>query len=391
MTSVISADSRVNAACASTRVCAEGAGPGLFMKRPITLKRNPTAFTNLSKGNDTMAFTASENIVLERIQKGIPCSPEPFAEIAVLSGLAEDEVINTINSLREKKIIRNISAIFDGKALGYTMSLVAFQVSPEAADHAAEIINSHPGVSHNYLRSHRYNIWFTLAEESPEDFSRTVETLARKCGAADYLVMRNEHLLKIGVFLDTGGSAGSYDSSDYVPGETGAVVKLSDDEIEAVRLLQNDLPAVKRPFEQIIRAAGSSVSVGSLMDHFRSFLERGIIRRYAAVLRHVNAGYTANSMTAWKPDGEYKIEPFRQCVNVSHLYYRTVYPGRWEHPLFAMVHAKSSDELAALLADLSRKSGISDYLSLESLKEFKKKRVTYFSESFKEWKRLNYD
>lgn len=338
-----------------------------------------------------MDFSASENLVLDRIQKGIPCVPAPYAEIAGTAGLTEDEVIRTVNSLREKKVIRNISAIFDAKVLGYSMSLIAFQVKPEMVEHAAEIINSHPGVSHNYLRHHKYNIWFTLAEESPEDFTKSTETLARKCHAGDYLVMRNERILKIGVFLDTGNSESSYDSSDYIPAEIKEAVKLSQEEIEAVRLLQKDLPAVKRPFAEILKASGSSMSEESLLEHFRSFLDRGIMRRYAAVLRHRNAGFTVNSMTAWKTDGDYYIEPFTESRFVSHLYFRTVYPGRWEYPLFAMIHARSEDELDAIINGLSERSGIKDYLSLISLREFKKKRVTYFSESFKEWKRLNYD
>ncbi|HPS56576.1 MAG TPA: Lrp/AsnC family transcriptional regulator [Spirochaetota bacterium] len=338
-----------------------------------------------------MDFTASEKLVLEKIQKGVPCSPEPYGEIAKSAGLHEDEVIQTVISLREKKVIRNISAIFDGKVLGYSMSLIAFQVKPENIEHAAEIINSHPGVSHNYLRHHKYNIWFTLAEESPEDFTRSAETLACKCHAEDFLVMRNERLLKIGVFLDTGNSGGSYDSSDYIPGESKGIVLLSAEEIEAVRLLQRDLPAVKRPFAEILKTAGSSMTEESLLKHSRSFLERGIMRRYAAVLRHRNAGYTVNSMTAWRPEADYNMEPFSESRFVSHLYFRTVYPGRWEYPLFAMIHARSEDELDSIIQELSAKSGIKDFISLLSLREFKKKRVTYFSESFKEWKRLNYD
>ncbi len=338
-----------------------------------------------------MDFTAAENLLLQKLQKGIECSSEPYAELAGSTGLSEDEVIDTIKSLREKKVIRNISAIFDAKVLGYTMSLVAFQVKPEMVDHAAEIINSHPGVSHNYLRHHKYDIWFTLAEESPEDFSKSVETLARRCHSDDFLVMRNERLLKIGVFLDTGNSADSYDSSDYMPGESKGPLQLSTDEIEAVRLLQMDLPAVKRPFAEIINSAGSSISEKDLLKHLNSFLERGIIRRYAAVLRHRNAGFSVNSMTAWKPSGDFNIEPFSENRFVSHLYFRTIFPGRWEYPLFAMIHARSDDELNSIINELSQKSGIKDYISLVTLREFKKKRVTYFSKTFKEWKRSNYD
>jgi len=110
------------------------------------------------------------------------------------------------------------------------------------------------------------------------------------------------------------------------------------------------------------------------------------MRRYAAVLKHRSAGYTANAMTAWKAEDRTDLNIFMKEKAISHLYFRTLYPGRWEHPLFAMVHAKSDDELKNLIDGLSEKSGIKDYLVLYSLKEYKKKRVRYFSEEFKEWK-----
>ena len=123
-------------------------------------------------------FSRSETLVLNRVQKGIPCSREPYKVMGGELGLSEDEVIGTVGSLREKKVIRNISGIFNGRDLGYYLSLVAFCVPENKIEMAAEIISSHPGVSHNYLRSHKYNIWFTLAEESEQDFYKTVSVLA---------------------------------------------------------------------------------------------------------------------------------------------------------------------------------------------------------------------
>jgi hypothetical protein len=65
-------------------------------------------------------------------------------------------------------------------------------------------------------------------------------------------------------------------------------------------------------------------------------------------------------------------------------------PGRWEHPLFAMIHARSDGELDGIIAALEERSGLRDYLVLKSLREFKKKRVTYFSPAFDEWKKENF-
>ena len=80
---------------------------------------------------------------------------------------------------------------------------------------------------------------------------------------------------------------------------------------------------------------------------------------------------------------------FLSNKSISHLYRRTEHPGRWEHPLFAMIHARSDGELDGIIAALEERSGLSDYLVLKSLREFKKKRVTYFSPAFDEWKKEN--
>jgi DNA-binding Lrp family transcriptional regulator len=120
---------------------------------------------------------------------------------------------------------------------------------------------------------------------------------------------------------------------------------------------------------------------------------KGIMRRYAAVLKHYNAGYGANAMTAWRIGAgrtEDEVVPvFLSNKSISHLYRRTEHPGRWEHPLFAMIHARSDAELDGIIAALEAKSGLDDYLVLKSLREFKKKRVTYFSPAFDAWKKEN--
>lgn len=338
-----------------------------------------------------MDFSREETLVLNRVQIGIPCASEPFHVIAEEIGLSEEEVIEIITRLKKNNIIRNISGIFNGKKLGYYLSLVAFEIPGERTDAAAEIISSHPGVSHNYLRNHRYNIWFTLAEENEDDFNRTVDILAAKAGAADYLVLKNEQLLKIGVFLNVSDNEDTNDLTAPLSPEYASYLELDDTAKDAVLLLQQDLPVERVPFKKVAAKGKFINSEDQVLSYYLAFLESGIMRRYAAVLKHRSAGYTANAMTAWKSDDMTNMDIFINEKSISHLYLRTVYPGRWEHPLFAMIHAKSKHELEGIIKGLSEKSGITDYLALESLKEFKKKRVTYFSEEFKEWKRLNYD
>ncbi|MCL2154819.1 MAG: hypothetical protein FWH53_04060 [Leptospirales bacterium] len=332
-------------------------------------------------------FTDKEALVLNRVQKGIPCVSNPFLEIGKDIGLTEDEVLDTLIHLKENGVIRNISGIFDGEKLGYYLNLVAFEIQKDKIEEAAAIINSHPGVSHNYLRDHKYNIWFTLAEENQESFNRTVSTLALKTSASDFLVLRNEKLLKIGVYLNIG------DRDDFDNAATRTETDLNLDSFdeagrEAVLLLQNDLPIEKNPFKKILENGKILRDEELLLSYFSQFIAAGIMRRYAAVLRHRSAGYRANAMTAWKPDDLSDIDFFKESKSISHLYFRTIHPGRWEHPLFAMIHAKSDEELKSIIDELSDKSGIKDFLVLSSIKELKKKRVKYFSKEFNDWKSL---
>ena len=196
-----------------------------------------------------MEFSRNESFILNRLQKGIPCSNEPFIEIAADTGLTEQEVLDTISRLKKNNVIRNISGIFNGEKLGYYLSLVAFEVPAENAESAGAVISSHPGVSHNYLRNHKYNIWFTLAEENQEEFNKTVSILASKTEANDFLVLRNEKLLKIGVFLDMTGTDANGDFPGSVHPESTVPVKLDDTTKEAVSMLQEDLPLVQDPFK----------------------------------------------------------------------------------------------------------------------------------------------
>ena len=256
-----------------------------------------------------MKFTSEESAILDLLQKGLPPVEEPYRFIAEKLSLDEEKIISLISGLREKRIIRNISGIFEGKMLGYTLSLVAFQVNDENIERAAEIINSHPGVSHNYLRKNKYNIWFTLAEESEESFTRSVESLYRKSGALDYLVLKNERLYKLGVILKTGDN--DSEEAEYKSGsQIINKVEVNDKLKISISLLQKDLPAERSPFKKIIEESGYTASVIELMNDFKFLLSNGIMRRYAAVLRHREAGFWSNAMTAWKSDSNFDPEFF---------------------------------------------------------------------------------
>ena len=145
--------------------------------------------------------------ILLRVQKNFPLSIKPFEAIAKELNMEEDEVISIIQQQKDEKIIRQTSAIFDTKSLGYKSSLVAFEIDEDKIDAAVEIINAHPGVSHNYERNHKFNIWFTMAV-SPDTklgLDKTIAILAKATKANNFIMLPTLKLFKISVKLDTTG------------------------------------------------------------------------------------------------------------------------------------------------------------------------------------------
>lgn len=105
---------------------------------------------------------AVDKAILMILQKGIPFDSRPYFAIGQTVGLTEQEVIERIKRMKEEQIIRRMSGFFNSRNLGYTSVLCAVSVAEKNIAQAAELINSYAGVTHNYVRDHQYNLWFTL-------------------------------------------------------------------------------------------------------------------------------------------------------------------------------------------------------------------------------------
>jgi DNA-binding Lrp family transcriptional regulator len=318
--------------------------------------------------------------LVDVIQRDFPLTSRPFDALGERLGIAADEIIERIARLKSAGIIRQISAIFDSSALGYNGALVAFRVDPGALDAVAADVSGHSGVSHCYARDAVYNLWFTMTLPPERDLHSEVEALARRSEVLASLVLPALRVFKIGVFLPMSDEAvgrGSPVRSRTV----SSVSALSCTERAAVRALQGDLPLVDRPFDALGRAEG--LTERQVLDYARRFLDTGAMRRFAAVLRHTSAGYRSNAMVCWQVPSE-RVEQigflFASDPAVSHCYERLTFPD-WPYPLYTMIHARTGEQLLSAIQGLERASGVSDYLVLRSLREYKKSRVSYFKES----------
>ena len=335
-------------------------------------------------------FTEAEKKILNEIQKDLGIVERPFQKLGETVGLSEEEAIATVKKLKADKVIRQISAIFDTRSLGYESSLVAAKVKKEKLQQAADVMNTHPGVSHNYARNHAYNLWYTVAvpPNSRLGLAKTVELFHQLSGAEQTRLMPTLKLYKIGVAFDVAGEnkpesktgPAPYKEEDRTPDD-----KLNQKEMDFVRELQEDLPIVASPFAPIAKKLG--LSLKEMVAMGQNLQKRGKLRRISAVLHHRRAGFTANAMGVWVvPESRFdELGPVMGNYRaVSHCYRRPTYPD-WPYTIFTMVHGKSAADCETVLKTISKDTGIADYLALYSIKEFKKTRVRYFTPETYAW------
>lgn len=339
---------------------------------------------------------AIDAALLGVLQENIPFVERPFAELGKRCGISENETLARVKSLKQEKIIRQISAIFDTRSLGYASSLVAAKIAPENLDAAVAVINSHPGVSHNYLRNHDYNLWYTIAVPplSQLGLEGTVNHLHKLSGAESTRLLPTIRLFKIGVRFDVEGFAKPHDQStpSYTEESRSEIRPLTTLEMEFVRRMQCDIALVPEPFSAVADELGLLFEEAAAIHN--EFLTSGRMRRFAAVLHHRKAGFGANAMGVWAgpqddPEALQKIgETMAGFSAVSHAYQRPSYPD-WPYNLFTMVHGKSEEECEQTLAAIAEATGITDRHALYSTKEFKKVRVRYFTNEEMKWEAEN--
>lgn len=322
--------------------------------------------------------------ILSRIQKKFPLVARPFEVIADELGMSEDEVLAILQEQKKANVIRQTSAIFDTKRLGYISSLVAFKIAPQKISDAVKIINSHPGISHNYERNHDFNIWFTLAVAPNSKFGlqKTVELLAKLTQADDFIILPTLKLFKINVKLNT---TGKDEKKEEVKRVQHKEIELTPLHHSIIRYAQNDIEFVHEPFKKIVDAIG--IDYDTFFGALDELQEAGVMRRFASILNHRKAGFSANAMVVWDVDeqnGEMIGEKAAAFSAVSHCYLRPKYQN-WPYNLFTMVHGKSEEETNSIIEEMAAEIDAKSHMPLYSSREFKKVRIEYFTPEFEAW------
>ena len=352
-----------------------------------------------------------ETQILDVIQDGFPAVERPYAAIAdiltqrleggVVANFSEGQVYEAVEKLRNAGIIRRIGGVYDSRRLGYTSRLCC-GIVPEVACNAfegvspieqfASAVNEIPSITHNYIRSHKYNVWFTVIGRSEQEIREVVSTLERRTALGDTHILNARKMFKINTVMHRKGASpeGGGAACRHRGGTSRKSPELDDFDRTRIRILSGDLPHSLTPFTDVAEMIGMergkivepSRGLDDLLEGINSDLLSGRMRRFGAILRHQKAGFAENAMVCFNiccsenlPEGPSGVddagallaeEPF-----VSHCYQRDSFKG-FPYDVYAMVHAQSPEDLNAKIELLVKKMGNPGYAVLRSLRELKK-------------------
>lgn len=376
-------------------------------------------------------MTELEQRILDIIQDGFPIAEHPYAVLAecistngnviASSGAAkqscvtEQQVFEAVESLRASGVIRRIGGVYDTKRLGLVSRLCAGRV-PEtnfdfdgaagreqtALEKFATAVMNIPAITHNYIRSHEYNVWFTVIAENESALQSIVDKLMSETELRDVHSMPAKKMFKINTVM--GKAAVRQRNVEHV---ATAPQELSESDKIRIRLLSDDLPHSLTPFTDLLerhceasttthnREASGRSNLEAFLDSARADLSSRRMRRFGAVLRHQQAGFPCNAMVCFDIGSMLQAPGTRietsvpvdvsaagtilaANPHVSHCYERPAFEG-FPYNVYAMFHAQSDDELNQFVTEAAIALGNPKFAVLHSVRELKKTSYRYFA------------
>ncbi len=352
----------------------------------------PQSKARARKDGAAIPLDETDKRLMNLLQSNFPLDPEPFALVASEADMDLADVLARTRRLLDERIIREITPIFDTRALGYESMLVAAKVDSEHPQRAAQVVNSHPGVSHNYLRTHEFNLWFTIATppDSELGLAGTLDVLMRETGAESMRQLPTLTLFKINMNLEMEkGTDALAAAVEAAPPRELEAQPYDERDIAVIRALQGPMEPVERPYDEA--AAEVGMTTPQLLEHLRGMVDRKLLRRVAAILFHRRAGFSANGMGVWKVPEEEIMQTGGRMASfrgISHCYQRPTYED-WPYSVFTMAHGRSKEECDAILDSIAEECGMGpdDRATLYSSTEYKKIRLHYFTDECSRWER----
>jgi DNA-binding Lrp family transcriptional regulator len=320
-----------------------------------------------------MQLTKLQKQLCNVLQEGLPICRKPYDDLAKYLNNNEETILREIRVLKETGVIRRICAMINSRALGMTGTLVAAHIPKENLQEVAEAINSLDNVSHNYLRRHHYNLWFTLQAESAKQIEVTVSNLSGRFGI-DFYSLPIERVFKLDVRFDAEGEEQLISDTEQIP--KSEAVKLNKTEKQILSKLEDGLDVVSEPFDFL---CSEGLKIEEVLRIIQGLIDKGVIRRIAAIVDHHKLGFVVNVLFCSKVPQDRILEAGKALARfgmVSHCYERRPVEN-WPYNLYAMIHGKSMGEIQHLISKFTEAERIDTFELLPTAEELKKEPVKY--------------
>lgn len=317
--------------------------------------------------------------LLKILQEPLPICREPFVHIAQNMNSDRNSVLDSIKQLKDSGLIRRFGPQINYRALGKTASLVAAHVPDEDISITSAVVNAVPSVSHNYLRDHHYNMWFTIQAPAQEQIDNLLQNLSKRLSTQFYS-LKAKKVFKLDVRFDPNLSD-PFSRSKVVQQPSlphiSAEVKLDDEQKRILKQLQTNFEIVPRPFEYL--TFDSDMDIERILQTIQLLIDAGVIRKISAILDHRKLGYDANIMFCAKVKPQ-NIDPAGSALAsykmVSHCYQRNTFKD-FPYNLLAMMHAANNDQIQKVIAEFTANHTITDFAALATTAELKKTPVIH--------------
>jgi DNA-binding Lrp family transcriptional regulator len=319
-------------------------------------------------------LTDFQKKLVNALQDGLAVCRRPFAEIAKRLGSNEKEVLQQIDNLHKNGVIRRIYVLLNHRAIGLKSTLVAAHVPVESIQKVAEAINTHEGVSHNYLRDHHYNLWFTLRTQSARKTNLILVELSTRFGI-NFHSLPAKRVFKLDVRFDAEHKEQIllHDSQE-VP--KNKVVELNR---EQKLILSKLLPILKLTTEPFDMLCSEGLQRQDILRILKELIDKGVIRRIAAAVDHQRLGFVANVLFACEVPQDRIIQAGKNLAKfraVSHCYERETFEG-WSYNLFAMMHGRTMSDIQQVVSRFTESEQIDSFELLPTSAELKRQPIIY--------------
>lgn len=328
-----------------------------------------------------------EQNILAIIQDAFPLEERPYLVLAEQLGSDEQSVFAAVENLRQSGIIRRIGGVYDSKKLGFISRLCAGKVPTASAgvsddsalNEFAATVNEISAITHNYVRSHEYNVWFTIIARSEAEIQKIVDEVCSKTKLHDVHILNATKKFKINTVMGAAVSANRIGDEKRLcepKAKQSPAHFLSANDSARIRIACTDIPHTLTPFKDW----------GVSCDELREDLALKRMRRFGAILRHQEAGFAYNAMVCFaNSEFGFQNSELKKAGEIlagkryiSHCYKRPSFEG-FPYTLYAMMHAQSAEELDRNIKEAAASIGNPDYVVLHSLHELKKTSFRFFA------------